>query len=139
MYQPRFIFLPVVLVLTFLLIGINPFFPLSAFGFSFGGGGSECDAVGIGDVDGDPNCSPDDPLVIFPGPIGSPVRLIKYDVNTFLVADYSRRQLLWFDDSGEVTPFIHTSGRPLSIAMKSGFVFSFKIFLDISISSCIQI
>ena len=80
--------------------------------------------MGMGDIGGggDVNsCTPDDPLVILPGPIGSPVRITHFDKQTYLVADYSRRQLLWYQPSGDISPFIETLGRPLSVAISKSY------------------
>lgn len=81
--------------------------------------------MGLGDIGGgqgdEITCTPDDPLVILPGPMGSPVRLTPFDSQTYLVADYSRRKLFWYSRSGTLTQSIETLGRPLSIAISKTF------------------
>ena len=62
------------------------------------------------------SCSPDKPLVITPGALGSPVRIIRVDSQTSLVADYIRKTIYKVDQDGVVSPFIKTEGKPLSIA-----------------------
>jgi hypothetical protein len=87
--------------------------PVSAGGLDWGGGG--------GDTGGTPGCTPDDPLVIMPGPLGSPVRIAAFDAHTYLVADYTRKTLSWFDSSGILSPFLETLGKPLSVAINARF------------------
>jgi hypothetical protein len=55
---------------------------VSAGGLDWGDGGDSGD---------DTACTPDNPLVIVPGPLGSPVRLTRFDEQTYLVADYSEK------------------------------------------------
>ncbi len=86
---------------------------VSAGGLDWGGGG--------GDTSDTTGCTPDDPLVILPGPLGSPVRIALFDPQTFLIADYSRKIIYRFDPSGTLTPFFETLGKPLSIAIDARF------------------
>lgn len=81
-------------------------------------GGLDWGDGGTGDMAG---CTPDDPLVILPGPLGSPVRIAVFNAQTYLVADYSRKNLSWFEVSGTLTPFFETLGKPLSIAVDARF------------------
>lgn len=103
-------FLPNIFLISF-LVGLLCFpYPLSVFamGMDWGGGG---------DSGGETACTPDDPLVIIPGPIGSPLRITPFDNQIYLVADYSRKQLFWYSNTATLTPFIETLGRPLSVAV----------------------
>ena len=99
--------LPLVVGFLFLFFAVSTY----AGGLDWGGGGGDDEA----------SCPVDDPLVIIPGPLGSPVRLARFDEQTSLVADYSRKTLSWFDSAGVLTPFIETLGKPLSIAIDANF------------------
>lgn len=66
-------------------------------------------------------CVPDDPLVIHPGPIGTPLRIVPFDSQSYLVADYSRNKILWFGEEGILSLFIETKGKPLSIGVNATF------------------
>jgi len=87
---------------------------VSAGGLDWGGGGGD-------DTGGTAGCTPDAPLVIIPGPLGSPVRIVPFDEQTYLIADYSRKTLSWVDPSGTLSPFIETLGKPLSVAINASF------------------
>lgn len=108
MSQPRFTCFPRFIPLAFCFVCLLLFCPVSVKAFCmFNCGGED-----------PPACTPDNPLVILPGPIGSPVRIVPYDDQNFIVADYSRKRLFWFDTSETLTPFIETLGKPLSVAVK---------------------
>lgn len=64
-------------------------------------------------------CVPDDPLVILPGPIGTPIRITPFADQSYLVADYSRNKIFWFSEDGTLALFIETRGKPLSIAINA--------------------
>jgi DNA-binding beta-propeller fold protein YncE len=87
---------------------------VSAGGLDWGGGGGD-------DTGETAGCTPDAPLVIIPGPLGSPVRIVPFDEQTYLIADYSRKTLSWVDPSGILSPFIETLGKPLSVAINASF------------------
>lgn len=67
----------------------------------------------------DSACSPDKPLVITPGPLGSPLRITRLDATTTVVADYTRNIIYKVDLTGVASPFIKTEGKPLSVAVVS--------------------
>jgi hypothetical protein len=94
------------LVAVFLLLG---FHPAHAGGLSWGDFG--------GNDTTESSCAPDKPLVITPGPLGSPLRIARLDTQTSVVADYTRNIIYKVDLAGSASPFIKTSGKPLSIAV----------------------
>ncbi|MBW2477810.1 MAG: hypothetical protein JRE63_10865 [Deltaproteobacteria bacterium] len=104
----------IVLVLAAALMIVLATTSAFGMGMDWGGGGG-------GDPGDGNTCVPDDPLVIIPGPLGSPVRIAPFDGQTFLVADYTRKTLSWYDQSGNLVPFIETLGKPLSVAVDSVF------------------
>lgn len=106
-----YLFRPSVFVLCAGFVLSSPLFlePAASMGLDWGGGDE-----GSND---DPACLPDDPLVIVPGPIGSPLRIAAFDAQTYLIVDYSRKKILWLEQSGALTPFFQPLGKPLSIAL----------------------
>lgn len=104
--RSRKIGLPSLIVLSWLLCCV----PVHGGGLDWGDYGDSGDETA---------CTPDNPLVIVPGPLGSPVRLTRFDEQTYLVADYSRKTIFQIDPSGIPSPIITTIGKPLSLAFKS--------------------
>lgn len=114
-YLPReFRVVCLLLVASLLLV-----FPDRVFSMrmNFGGFGG----FGGGTTTEEASCTPDSPLVILPGAIGSPVRIVALDAQTHLAVDYSKKIIYKIDPEAAPTLFFKTEGKPLSVAVNYSF------------------
>lgn len=95
------------LLITSLLLSFPAFAHSMGMDFDFGDGTTTEEST----------CTPDTPLVIIPGPIGSPVRVVAVDAQTRLAVDYSKKTIYKIDQDATPTPFFKTEGKPLSVAV----------------------
>lgn len=65
------------------------------------------------------SCTPEPVPVLRPGPLGSPVRIVPVDNDSYLVADYAKRQIFKIVSSGPPQNFLELEGRPLSVLVSA--------------------